>query len=269
MITSVADLTRRGLRDRRLSALLAGGGGWYLVGSRAAGFDDALSDWDTTVLGSVADEHLTSFESDAVFAIERPALSGPPTLAAHERWRLARGVDVSVVGPESCGQGVERLAEWAFELQHAVPLSPVSNSAEHYRATIAERFRLSQPQLALDAYTAFRRARNEAVACLPRPDPGAQALTAALCGAAAARFWLLALGEPHPAAKWLLTAVGRQAGPPVAAIMGSVADLRLAAPERFDALWQLWAAVDRHAREHGVPASALAASPFRSDHGDR
>ena len=94
---------------------------------------------------------------------------------------------------------------------------------------------------ASQAYRAFRTSRNEAVACLPRADAAAQALTAAACAAWAARYWLLAGGVPHPADKWLLRALERDPGsaPLLAAIRVAV-DLRGDPATRFDALWRLW-----------------------------
>lgn len=93
MIATVADLRARGLADDRLTRLLRAGG-WYLVGSRAAGFDDGFSDWDTVVLSSaeVSDENMLTDLADEIFDIERPRVVVPPTLDVHRRWRSAGAV---------------------------------------------------------------------------------------------------------------------------------------------------------------------------------
>jgi hypothetical protein len=237
------------------------GGGWYLSGSRAAGFSDHLSDWDTLLLSrvDVGYECLPADVVDSIFGVERPQLDGPPTLGTHEQWRSAQGVDVMVLGPAARQRrAAEQLPEWTFELQHALPLSPVCATAERYRRSIAGRFRRSRPRLAAAAYTAFRRARNQAVANLARPDQASQALTAATCVTYAGRFWLLAGGQSHPATKWLLAALESQADAQVLALMRGSVDLRLSPAERFDALWQLWGAIDRHAHRHGIATAPLA-----------
>jgi hypothetical protein len=264
VIASISDLAARGLRDRRVAGLVEGGG-WYLVGSRAAGFSDHLSDWDTLLLSrvDVSYECLPAEVADEVFGVERPSLDGPPTLGMHERWRSVQAVEVMVLGPAARRRrAVEQLAEWAFELQHALPLSPVDATAESYRRSIAARFRRYRTRLATAAYIAFRRARNQAVASLARPDPASQALTAASCVNHAGRFWLLAEGQAHPATKWLLAALRSWTDGRVLGLMGDSVDLRLAPAERFEALWQLWTAIDQHAQRHGIAAAQLAGSPF-------
>lgn len=263
MIATVADLRARGLADDRLTRLLRAGG-WYLVGSRAAGFDDGFSDWDTVVLSSaeVSDENMLTDLADEIFDIERPRVVVPPTLDVHRRWRSAGAVDIKVLGPTACRRReLEAPAEWAFDLQHAIPLSAVSEDAERYRAGALERFERTRPELAADTYAAFRRYRNDAVATLARPDEAGQALTAAMCVAHAARFWLLADGAPHPAGKWLLLALRHREAPTLEAMAAAV-DLRLRPADRFQALWQLWEAIDRHALQHRIHQTLLTGSPF-------
>lgn len=74
MIRTVADLRAQGLGDSRLQKLLRRGD-WYLVGSRAAGFADQFSDWDTVVLSrdDDLDENMLADIADEIFAIQRRA----------------------------------------------------------------------------------------------------------------------------------------------------------------------------------------------------
>lgn len=165
----------------------------------------------------------------------------------HQQWRLASAVDITVLGPTSCRRREDQqTAQWAFDLRHAIPLSSVSQVSEQYRADALARFERARAQLATHTYATFRQYRNEAVATLPRSDPADQALNSALCVSAAARFWLLASGEPHPAAKWLLAALRRRDSC-VPQAMAAAVDPQLSPADRFDALWQIWQAVDLHA----------------------
>jgi hypothetical protein len=261
VITSADELVQRGLADPRVAALVAGGD-WYLVGSRAVGFADEVSDWDTIVLSSVAVDALPANVVDEAFGINWPALSGPPTLAAHVRWRRAHGVELQLLSPSARRRREEDdLAVWAFELQHAVPLHLSAGIGGRYRADVAAAFDQVCPVLADAAYTAFRRSRNEAVATLPRGAQADQVVAAASCVRHAARFWMLALGVPHPADKWLLAAL-RRTDPVVVPVMETAVDLRVDPGTRFDALWRLWDAVDHHALAHGIAVEQMAGSPF-------
>lgn len=260
VITSIADLAERGLCDGRIRAAVRAGG-WYLVGSRAIGFADEFSDWDTLILSPLDDTGDAAFTdaTDEIFRIERPVVQGPPTLDLHRCWRAANAVDITVVGPTDCRRRErDQLAEWAFELRHATAIIPPSEAAERYRAAVTDLFAQRQSRLAEDAYASFRHSRNEAVATLSRQDRTAQVLTAAACVGHAARFWLLCVGAPYPPEKWLLRAVRSHAPVDVLDAMESAVDLRIEPAVRFDMLWQLWAAVDRHACEHGMNVD----SPF-------
>lgn len=264
MIASVEDLVRCGLRDRRVRTLLDGAD-WYLVGSRAAGFGDGFSDWDTVLLTltDVADEDTLAAASDEIFGIARPDPHGAPTLALHSLWRQAHGVDIKILGPQARRRReAAARVEWAFDLRHAVPLHLSGTDGESYRERVGAAFGQLSGVSAVEAYRAFRQSRNEAVATLPRADEAIQAVTAAACVIHAAHFWMLAAGEPHPADKWLLAALGPHADPAVVATMQVVVDLRTSAGERFDAFWRLWEFVDERARNYEIDSSVLAGSPF-------
>lgn len=264
MIASVEDLVRCGVEDQRLRALLEGAD-WYLVGSRACGFGDDFSDWDTLLLTptDVEDEDTFAATADGIFGIARPDLQGAPTLALHTRWRQAHGVDVTVLGPRARRRRESAArVEWAFELRHALPVRLSGTDGETYRQRVDTAFRQLSGSRAVDAYRAFRQSRNEAVASLPRADEAAHALTAAACVSDAARFWLLSAGEPHPTGKWLLAALGPHADSIVIATMKAIVDLRNSASERFDACWRLWELVDERARRYELDPSAMAGSPF-------
>jgi hypothetical protein len=143
-------------------------------------------------------------------------------------------------------------------------LSDTAGIGAPYIAHVAARFAARAPALAETAYERFRRTRNEAVSALPRGDQLAQSLTAAACVAHAARFWLLAVGEPHPTEKWLVRALQDMPGTSaLLAAMESAADLRRGPAERFDDLLELWRLVDAHARTVGVSSRLLKGSPFR------
>jgi len=216
-----------------------------LVGSRAAGLNDGLSDWDTVIFASTdggAAEPLVDL--DGVFEVRRPAIQGPPTLDLHRRWRGCAGVDITIVDPQRRRE-LEREPgpEWAYEMRHARPLQMAATVGEEHRDRIARRFAESRLTFARSAYDDFRQSRNEAVSALARSDGAAQALTAASCVSAASRFCLLAAGEPHPAEKWLLAELDRRRDP-AATVARRVLDLSLLPEARFDALWDLWQLVD-------------------------
>jgi hypothetical protein len=246
-------------------ASVLGGGDWYLVGSRGAGVDDDLSDWDTILLTGydVEPEDLPRESLDAAFGVSRPAVPGPPDLALHVRWRRVAGVDVQVVGPAGrLARERDLPAVWAFELRHAIPLRLTAEIGEPYRAHVAGQFARRRSELARHAYREFRTSRNEAVASLPRDDHAAQALTAATCVGWAARHWLLAEGVPHPSDKWLLRVLERDHGPAtLLAAMRAAVDLRHEPAVRFDELWRLWELVDDHARTVGDGHSGAGDEP--------
>ena len=249
-VRSAVELVALAQASESMASVLTGGD-WYLLGSRGAGVDDHLSDWDTVLFTGSDIEHeaLPRGSLDAAFAVSRPTVQGTPNLALHVQWRRAAGVDVQVVGP--AGRLVlerELLTVWAHELRHAIPLRLAVGIGEPYRAHVADQFARRRPELALRAYREFRRSRNEAVASLPRVDHAAQALTAAACVCWAARYWLLAEGLPHPSDKWLLRMLERSHGATtVLAVMRVAVDLRNEPSVRFDALWRLWELVDEHA----------------------
>ena len=251
-----------------LSAVLEHGD-WYLVGSRAVGAADDLSDWDTVVLADREgddgnDGELLAGYANGALGIARPEADGPPSLGLHVRFRRAAAVEVAVLGP---GARAEREraspAEWAYEMRHALPLHVSAGVGEPYRERLAEDFARQSPRLAHDAYREFRESRNEAVASLARADEAAQMLTVAACVRSAGRFWLLAGGEPHPGGKWLLRALAHEAD--LARTMRVALDPRRAASERFDALWALWERVDDRAQDTGIDPRLLEGSPFQRE----
>jgi hypothetical protein len=202
VIASVEDLVRCGLSDRRVRTLLDGAD-WYLVGSRAAGFGDGFSDWDTVLLTptDVADEDTLAAASDEIFGIARPDPHGAPTLALHSLWRQAHGVDIKVLGPRARRRReAAARVEWVFDLRHAVPLHLSGTDGESYRERVGAAFGQLSGVLAVEAYRAFRQSRNEAVATLPRADRAIQAVAAAACVIHAAHFWLLAASHRQTAA---------------------------------------------------------------------
>jgi hypothetical protein len=265
VIASVDQLVAAGLADPVVAAVVAAGD-WYLVGSRALGLSDGLSDWDTIVFLDAARDsgRLSRAHLDHVFGTARPPLGRPPDLAAHVSWRGVAGVDVEVADPRvRARRERDGLAPWADELRHAVPLRLSTGIGERYRAQIAARFADAAGRLAEEAYRGFRLARNQAVASLPRPDRATQALTSAECVCQAARFWLLADAEPHPSDKWLLAALAGSSGtePLLEAMRGAV-DASSDPAARFDALWRLWQLVDQRAAEAAIDPALLAGSPF-------
>ncbi|GAA5031905.1 hypothetical protein [Actinopolymorpha pittospori] len=264
MINGLDELVRTALADPRIEAVLRHGD-WYLLGSRAMTAEDDLSDWDTVVLTSEDVDHdVPADVLDEAFAVTRPRLASPPSLELHIRWRRSQAIELRALGPSGRASRERDLAEWAFQLRHAVPLRLAADVGEPYRAQVEARFDRDRHRLAQRAYEEFRTCRNQAVATLPRSDQAAEALTAALCVRHAAQFWLLAAGEPHPGAKWLLHTLERHPGAgEVLAAMRTAVDLRHEPEQRFDALWTLWRLVDHHADTHGIDKAVLAGSPFR------
>lgn len=249
MITSVEELVERAYADPVVAGVLASGD-WYLIGSHTFGAGDELSDWDTVLL--TADDDVGGLPDDVVdaaFGVVRPEpAGGVPDLDLHVRFRGARMVDIEVLGPSARAERESSgLAEWAFQLGHAVPLGSAGSAGERYRREVLARFEVACAGLAAEEYARFRRGRNAAVATLPRNDPAAQALTAGVCVGQAARFWLLALGLPYPSDKWLLHELARVPGAePVLAALRACLDQRKSAASRFDAFWTLWRLVDDH-----------------------
>lgn len=224
---------------------------------------DDLSDWDTVVLSPENVDHDVPDEVlDEAFSVTRPQLT--PSLELHVRRRRAQAIELRVLGPSARAVRERDLAEWAFEMRHAVPLRLTAEVGERYRAQVEAWFDRDRPGLARRVYADFRTSRNQAVATLPRSNQAAQALNAALCVRHAARFWLLAVGEPHPSDKWLLHTLERRSGTEeVLAAMHTIVDLRHDPAQRFDALWTLWRLVDHHADAHDIDEVLLAGSPFR------
>jgi len=201
---------------------------------------------------------------DPIFGVTRPAGGLTPDLATHIALRRAGGVDVSVYGPAGrahrAGDGD---VIWAYDMRYARPLRSGVGIGEAYRAAIAEDFAARREIRRDEEYLQFRMSRNATVATLAREDPLTVALTSARCVAAAARFWLLAGGEPYPSDKWLVTALA--ADPSAAGPLGLIrvaTDGAASRDDRFDALWTLWRLVDTRAHDAGVPADLLAGSPF-------
>ncbi|HEU5331783.1 MAG TPA: hypothetical protein VFU73_03440 [Actinocrinis sp.] len=265
MVASLEQVVAAGLADPAVAAVVAAGD-WYLVGSRALGLSDGLSDWDTLVFvdAARASAGLSRAHLDRVFGVARAEMGWPPDLAGHIRWRGVAGVDVEVVDPRA-RERRERdgLAQWAHEMHHAVPLRASTGIGERYRARIAARFAEAAGDLAEQAYRAFRLARNQAVASLARSDGATQALTGAQCVCEAARFWLLADAQPHPSDKWLLAALAASPGTEslVDAMRGAI-DASCDPAARFDALWRLWRLVDERAFGSAIDPALLGGSPF-------
>jgi hypothetical protein len=200
---------------------------------------------------------------DLAFGVTRPRLTSLPELAALRTWRRAAGVDIEVIDAETRAlRECDGLAEWTHELRHASPLRSPFGLAERYRQQIERRFVAARPELTRRAYRRFRRARNQAAASLARPDIAAQTVTIADCVTSAARFWLLALGEPYPSDKWLLLAVEREGGgTELVEAMRVATDGRNDDSTRYAALWELWRMVDERAGTT-LERTLLAGSPF-------
>jgi hypothetical protein len=272
VISSVEQLTTLGLLDENLAPVIRSGD-WYLVGSRALGTADELSDWDTIVVVGEgdADRQPSGALVDQAFGVARPQLSGLPDLAGHVRWRGVAAVEVAVMDPDACEHREhEDLASWVHELACAVPLHISTGIGERYRMAVADRFAEQARRLAEREYRAFRLARHQAVSALARADVATQALTSARCVGCAGRFWMLASGRPYPADKWLLTIVERAADSgALPGLLRQVLDADCGAAARFDALWELWRLVDERAHQTGLAASLLAGSPFVSESDSR
>ncbi len=268
MVTSIPDLVTRAFADPDLADLL-GRGDWYLVGSRARGFHDQLSDWDTALLTahdptSAERALVTRAPLDRVFGIERPPAPVTSDLRDHVAWRRAGAVEISVFGPAGRAHRAEGgNAIWACDMRDAIPLRVEGGVGEPYRAEAVAAFEADRCRLRDDEYLRFRMSRNEAAASLTRADPMAQAVTQGLCAQHAFRFWLLAAGSPYPADKWLAAALTATGGATEMLRAARVMTDTTASPDvRFDALWSLWRLVDARAAETGVAAELLTGSPF-------
>ncbi|HEU0239573.1 MAG TPA: hypothetical protein VFR11_09895 [Micromonosporaceae bacterium] len=103
VVSSIENLARDAFADAELRQVVAAGD-WYLVGSRATGFDDDLSDWDTIVLScadpSEDERRITSRSRlDQIFRVDRPSDVLPGDLVGFRVVRRAQGVDINVYGP--------------------------------------------------------------------------------------------------------------------------------------------------------------------------
>lgn len=252
MVTSARDLVGTAEASGRLPVLDAGD--WYLVGSRTLGLADRLSDWDTVVLSAADLPSPDQGVLDEVFGVRRPVPAGRPTLDLHVAWRSVAAVEIEVCGPDArTAREAGDLVPWVHTMRHAVPLRPPTGVGEAYRAGLARRFDAARPRLLRQAYERYRRARNEAVAALARPDGAVQAMLTGECAAAAARVWLLAGGEPYPGGKWMLAVLGRTFdGDEAAALLRRTLDAAGSPADRFDAHWDLWRALDRRVEAAGV-----------------
>lgn len=269
MVTSAQDLVARAFADADLAGLL-GRGDWYLVGSRARGFEDALSDWDTTLLTAhdpIPEDRAVVARAalDRVFGVDRPPVPGPSDLGAHIAWRRSGGVEISIFGPAGRAHRAEGGNPiWAYDMRDAIPLRLEAGVGEPYRATAAVAFETGRVGQRDDAYLRFRMSRNEVAATLVRTDAMTQAITAGLCVAHAFRFWLLAAGSPYPADKWLAAALTAAGGAgDLLAVARVVTDAASTPEVRFAALASLWQLVDARAAEAGVGDDLLSGSPFQ------
>jgi hypothetical protein len=270
MVESIGDLVAAALDDEAFRAILTDGD-WYLVGSRAAGFGDDVSDWDTIVLSRTdpsPDQRRATSRTrlDEIFGIDEPATRPANDLAALRARRCARRVEINVYGPvgrgHRDGDGTGDVI-WAYDLRHAVALHTTAGVGEPYRQRIADAFDGRCPTLRDDAYLRFRTARNEVVATMLRSEPVAQALTTAGCGRQAARFWLLARGEPYPADKWLAAALADDsAATDLIPLIRRLTDASADQVTRFDAATELWQLIDNRAVRVGVGPALLAGSPY-------
>lgn len=267
MPRSVQALVSLALADRDIGRLLADGD-WYLTGSRAAGLHDDLSDWDTIVLSRsdpTVDQRAAVGRSrlDTVFGIVRSA-SVPVTLDAMRAQRRAQAVEINVYGPAGrAHRASDGSVIWAYDLRHAVALQTGAGVGEPYRQRIADAFEQRRATLCGDAYLRFRMARNESAQTLSRSDPVPRALTTARCVRHAARFWLLAGGEPYPADKWLVSALARDpAAEDLVPLMRDLTDATADPATRFEAVSTLWRLVDARAEAVGVDPELLSGSPF-------
>jgi hypothetical protein len=275
VVESIERLTAVALGDDEIREILAGGD-WYLVGSRATGLDDDLSDWDTIVLSRddpTDDQRRSTSRArlDELFGVDRPVAGVPADLNEYRSVRRAHGVEINVYGPAGRmhrdGDGTGDVI-WAYDLRHAIALRTDAGVGEPYRHQVAAAFTQRCRALRDDAYLRFRMARNEVAATLVRSDVIAQHLASARCVRHAARFWLLARDEPYPADKWLPLALERDpAADQVVPLVRRLTDAATAAGLRFDAIHALWRLVDGRAVEVGVDRELLTGSPFvTADH---
>ncbi|HKE65007.1 MAG TPA: hypothetical protein VKB59_10220 [Micromonosporaceae bacterium] len=272
MVSSIEDLVRDAFANEELRHVVTAGD-WYLVGSRATGFDDELSDWDTIVLSRAdpsADDRRTTSRSrlDQIFRVDRPSDALPSYLGRFRAVRRAQGVEINVYGPAGRthrdGDGAGDVI-WAYDLRHAVALCVEAGVGEPYRRQVAAAFAQRCRALRDAAYLRFRMARNEVAATLARSDRLAQELAAARCVRNAARFWLLAREEPYPADKWLPSALARDpAAGELMPLIRVVLDGGADPSARFDATWSLWRTIDDRAVGVGADPELLSGSPFVS-----
>ncbi|HEY2793938.1 MAG TPA: hypothetical protein VGJ28_16350, partial [Micromonosporaceae bacterium] len=183
-----------------------------------------------------------------------------PDLESHRAARRRGGVEISVFGPHGRAHREEDgTTIFASDCRLARPLRLSVGIGEDYRREVAERFTRTCDSARDEAYLGFRKSRNEAAATLARDDALPVAMTSALCARYAARFWLLARGEPTPADKWLASAL---AGEPVLDLLRGIVDADRTASQRYDLLWSLWQLIDERAVASGVDADLLVGSPF-------
>ncbi|GEM_PF-5131196 len=233
---------------------------------RATGHAGDLSDWDTVLFwdDDAGEADVIPGSIDDVFGVERAAPTGNLDLTFHVASRRVGAVDIEVMGPSIRAKREEvSLAEWAYQLRYAVALSDAAGTGPAYVAHVANSFDQRTLDLAAAAYGEFRRTRNEAVSTLPREDKLAQQLTAAACLSTAARFWILAGGDPHPTEKWLMTVLRSDPGATeLVTAMEVAGGVSPSAADRFDALLDVWRLVDARARDAGMDERLLAGSPF-------
>ena len=200
MVATVEELVELASQASTLRNALDAGD-WYLVGSRATGHSDDLSDWDTILLvpGEPMAPDPDQASIDAVFKIVRPRWTGSACLEFDRSWRAVHGVDVEVIGRTAQAEReAKSLSEWAYTMAQASPLRLRTDFGERYRRGLHDEFERQRGQLQIDAYERFRRSRNESAAVLARADRRAQAIAPAICVAEAARFLLLASGGHTP-----------------------------------------------------------------------
>ena len=111
MVASVEQLVELASQASALRDVLDAGD-WYLVGSRATGHSDDLSDWDTILLvpGEPVSPDPDQAAIDAVFKIVRPPWTGSAILEFDRSWRAVHGVDVEMVGRNRPGRTGSQVA---------------------------------------------------------------------------------------------------------------------------------------------------------------
>ena len=128
-------------------------GDWYLVGSRATGHSDDLSDWDTILL--VPGEPMApdpDQASIADFKIVRPPWTESASLEFDRSWRAVHGVDVEVIGRTvQAEREAKSLSEWAYTMAQASPLRLQTDFGERYRLVLHDEFERQREQLQVDA----------------------------------------------------------------------------------------------------------------------